>query len=415
MTEPALPQSLGQILAWAREIARYLRSMRVRVAGDLKSTETPSGTLIELKLPPIPKAQPINWQVYDLKKEGADWKCRVWPGHVLSINPKDTTADTIKYWDAEELEADPLTWFTVSATKKLYVKVNTTNKDIPTAVSLVALEGDPENKHAKPPPSASDNGESPPPPEDGIYHYKIAEFEVDPDNSALIRLKAQFHIGGPIIHRPNLPEFWHTAAEDGTAYKIFKGWDATQGRYEVRSLQQLDVSGSNGVPIIRPLGEGQPPYSTIDFRGIRERATGDDSSEASQQIKVKPSADGKCAVVLGNGKVGKVELEFSEEEIYELFTWNDGLIPDDGTKTIQVPVGGKNLNLHVMIQIEGTDPDGWIRIPTAVKTLCWRKGRYVGAFDQASPTSFSELFEAFEEEIPADLLSMRVSSIYGLS
>jgi len=414
MTEPAVPQSLGQILAWAREIVRYLRSIRVRVAGDLQSTETPSGTLIELKLPPIPKAKPINWQVYDLKKEGDAWKCRVWPGHVLCIDPKEGTADLMKYWEAEELEADPLTWFVVSAAKKIYVRVNTSNKDIPNAVSIQVLEDEPEVIHAQPPPSASENGESPPPPKDGIYYYKIADFEVDPDDSSVIRVKDQYHIGGPIIHRPVLHEFWNTEAEGGTAYKIMKGWDATQGRFEVRSLVQLDVSSTNGVPIIRPFQEGQPPYNTIDIRGIRERASGDDASDATTQIRVKPASDDKCAVVLGNGKVGKLEFQFGPEDIREVLNWSDGLVTNEGTVNVEIPLG-KNLNLHVRTQSEGTDPDGWMQLPTAVKTLCWRAGSFVGAFDQASPTSIVERFAAYEEAAPLDLISVGVSSISGVS
>lgn len=418
MKIPDYPRDGDSVESTVRSIIDYLKSSRITsFPGGMVKPSTGGTTLSLRPKPPekpAKKPKPIAWEVYDLQKDGETWKCRVKPGHVLCIDPKSNAEIPMRYWKPSTLEADPLTWFTVSAEKTIYCRVNTSNKDIPNAVDIEVLEEDPEVLHSQPPPSAADNGESPPPPQDGVYYYKIADFEVHPDYPDAIRVKDQYQIGNAIEHRPNLLEWWNTESEDGTIYKVGKGWNGLDSRHELRSIRQLDVSATSGVPIVMPFQEGQPPYETIDFRGVRERQSGDDASDATTQIRVQEASDKKCVVVKGNGNVGNLQFQTGPEEFTPGIEWDDGLITNDGTVTIEA-FGGKNLNIHIMTQGEGTDPDGWVRTPTSVKTLCWRNGRYVGAFDQASSTSYSDLFVGYEETTPVDLLSVRVSRINGVS
>lgn len=72
----------------------------------------------------------------------------------------------------------------------------------------------------------------------------------------------------------------------------------------------------------------------------------------------------------------------------------------------------KDMNIHVRTQTEGTDGNEWVTTNVSVKTLCWRRSIFVGAFDQASPDPpYTEIYEDIEEVEPDPLISVMVSNL----
>lgn len=348
MRDPEKPSRGMELLTWAVQAWHYMRSITVRAGPGIQVHRSPSGTIIS-----IPKArrQPTKrfpFQVYDIVKDGADWKCKVWPGHVLNIDPKYGVTEPVKYWLPTELDTPPAepTIFTINASKRIYVRVDTTPKDIITGTSVVVWEDDPDppaTDHHQPPPSAAANGESPPPPLDGVYYYLIADFAEDALAPSGLRIDKQYHLGGPIQHRPALQE-WYNIPETlsgATRYPIAKKWNATEARHELRSIAQIN-SADSGVPILEPLPAGPPTYpDSINFRNVRHRVTGDDATDATQQIEVKESADKKDIVVLGNGKVGSFVIQDYEFNEMGRIEWDDGLVTTEGDVLIILPPPGE--------------------------------------------------------------------------
>lgn len=316
------------------------------------------GTILEPKTS-IRKVKLIDFEIYGLTLDGSDWNCKVWPGHVLNIDPKYGVDNPIKYWLATEFDTLPNepTIFTVSPDIQIYAKVNTTSKDIITAVTIVAVEESLAiTEHAEPLPSASDNGESPPPPRDGVYYYKIADFVLEDE---VLKVGKQYHIGGPIIHRPNLPEFHNIPATSGQGYAVMQKWNSVESRYDLRQLVQLGESG--GIEVLRPLGEGEPPYNEIPVRRVRERQSGDDETAASKQISVIASPSNDAVLVKGNGKVGGLSVNGLSSGL----VWDDGLVTANGTIDIEIPAAPSGYSgtieiydecgnvLHTMVFVNG--------------------------------------------------------------
>jgi hypothetical protein len=342
MKLPNMPRKGEMVAESVRDIIRYLKSITVTGVSGGRVRQTPNGTTIHLDPPPLRRKMIkfVDFQVYGIGETDGTWKAKVWPGHVLNIDPKYGVTDTMKYWLAPELDTEPgeETEFTVSDEINLYVKVNTTNKDIITAVSVVAIEESAAiNEHYQPPPSAADNAESPPPPLAGVYYYKLAEFRFESTGEPplpVLVLDKQYHIGGPIIHRPTLPELYNIPETGGTGYKVAKHWNAAEARHELRQIVQLTETA--GIEVLKPFGDGEPPYSQIPVRRIRERATGDDETDETTQIRVVASDSGNAVVVKGNSAVGGITLNGGSAVV----AWDDGLVTTAGNVNIETSGGG---------------------------------------------------------------------------
>jgi hypothetical protein len=82
-----------------------------------------------------------------------------------------------------------LTNQTIATGGKLWVKVTTNKKDLPTAAAYYYSGSDPTNVHAQPDPGGN-NGE---------YYYLICTFVTV---GSAVEISGQGHLGGPIVHRP---------------------------------------------------------------------------------------------------------------------------------------------------------------------------------------------------------------------
>jgi hypothetical protein len=370
---------------------------------------------------PMPKAQTVfakksPFQVYGIKYDTPTetWKANVWPGHVLKIDPKYGVDEPIKYWLAPEFDTPPGEpfEFTVSEDLAIYAAVSTTNKDIVLSVEITSMEdGDAETEHHEPPPSAAENGESPPPPRDGIYYYKIADFRMEGENLVVDK---QYHLGGPILHRPALHEFYNLPVESGgDPYAVVKHWNSVESRWEFRQLVQLEEE--LGIEVLKPLGDGEPPYDRINVRRIRERASGDDDSDATTQIRVMEAGSGNAVLVKGNSAVGSLALKPTGGSATTVLEWDDGLVTSEGEIEYEIPVGGKDVNLHVRKQTEGTGGNEWVDTNVSATTLCFRAGLLVGTISQSDPDALTEICVEFEESAPVGLISLTCSDIDPVS
>jgi hypothetical protein len=238
------------------------------------------------------------------------------------------------------------------------------------AVRVVIEDVDPESIHYVPKIGSASTGEA------GSYHYKLATIEAPETEGGAPVLKL-FLAGSHISHFRDLPLLINRPVDTAeNVGRIIKEYDKPSNEYRFRSIGK---------------GDGQ----------------------------LRVNEDGDHVNVRGNGKALTLRYQVAGESAVDLATFVDGLTTSEGTATIPIPAlgggDGMHLNVHVMTQGEGTSPDGWVRIPTAVKTLCFRSGIFVGAFDQASPSAFSEIFTSYEASAPAGLISVRVSSIAGVS
>lgn len=123
-----------------------------------------------------------QFQVHSIYNTGTEWKCRVKQGFVDTINPEP--GDVIAGIGTTPADT---TEFTITAASEIWCKVTTNKKDLVTAAEIVNSLGTPA--HAQPDPGGNT----------GLYFYKIADFQTI---SGKVVLKTQYHLGGPIIHRP---------------------------------------------------------------------------------------------------------------------------------------------------------------------------------------------------------------------
>jgi hypothetical protein len=379
------PSQLGRLSTQIRKSIAALRDRKVIVHG-----RNTSGSVKQ------------QFQVYGIKYDTPTetWKANVWPGHVLNIDPKYGVDEPIKYWLAPEFDTPPGEpfEFTVSEDLAIYAAVSTTNKDIVLSVEITSMEdGDAETEHHEPPPSAAENGESPPPPRDGIYYYKIADFRMEGENLVVDK---QYHLGGPILHRPALHEFYNLPVESGgDPYAVVKHWNSVESRWEFRQLVQLEEE--LGIEVLKPLGDGEPPYDRINVRRIRERASGDDDSDATTQIRVMEAGSGNAVLVKGNSAVGSLALKPTGGSATTVLEWDDGLVTSDGEIEYEIPAGGANLNQEVYTLYVDNDGHVYENEPYEPTIHYWRDGLYVGTTDP--------------EDSPAGLITQRVTNLQTAS
>ncbi len=272
------------------------------------------------------------------------WKCNILKGWVLNIDPKKQTIDPLMYWMPETLDHDPMPEWTITVDSRIYIKVETTSKDIITRTTVSVLESDPTNfQHAEPPPTEA--GNTAPPPLSGCYFYKLADFE--DDGGGGLKVKNQYHQGGPIIHRPVLPEFHNMPAgsgDVGSLFEIMKDWDSSEARYDVRSILQI-YDESSGQNVIKEHLSGEPPYDLIRVKQVRDRIDSDTPTgpPIPKQINVVTSSNRNSIVVKGNSFVGESDFTFGNNSPAAIMAAIDGLVVETGNFSVPNYVPGEGI------------------------------------------------------------------------
>ena len=151
---------------------------------------------------------------------------------------------------------------------------------------------------------------------------------------------------GPLFHSPHLPEIRNIGGER----EVFDIRKNDLDIYDFRTLEPLQ--DGEGVPIIRPLEEGEPEGDTIPFRYI-----------------IKNNSSSTPYTITGDGDAVKVTFSGATGSYFDGF---GGIIDFlDGLATGVTPSGitGANLNLRLM-NVEITEVGG----ETYVGNLLWGSG-----------------------------------------
>lgn len=284
-------------------------------------------------------------------------------GYLCEIKPG--TDDAIILHKPSNMDASlPMT---VGQQVSLQVSVDENALVVP-PVSLVVEAEDEDSVHYRP--IAGDDREG----VAGTMKYKLAVCRAAGENPEI----ELFLAGSHVYHFRDIPLIENTVPEPAEGIgRVLKKIEPADGKIMIRSLTKADG-----------------------------------------QLRV--DEDGDLIKLRGNNRKLTLKYQIEGESPVDVLQTEDGLeitgTPEGAAAIIPIPkLGGKNLNVHIMTQGEGTSPDGWVRTPTAVQTLVWRNGVFRGAFEQASPSAYSEIFTEIEEAAPGDLISVRVSRINGVS
>jgi hypothetical protein len=220
---------------------------------------------LESRMPTMPQGkatrQPIHFKVYAVRYDAnsEEWKCRVSPGYVRTINPDADATEPVKDWmptvgsgPAVPLDADTPPEITIADGQTIYCRVATTAKGIIEAAPKIEAAATPEaGTHFQPP---DDDVE-------GDLYFPIADIEITGDPEVVTI--TQIQQGGPIVVVPNLPELKNIGGER----EVFAGRAAAGDTYDLRTLEQL--GGETDAKIIKELGE-TGEGDTIPFRSIKK-------------------------------------------------------------------------------------------------------------------------------------------------
>jgi hypothetical protein len=156
-------------------------------AGPSAQGDTVAGFEIPKSEPVGQVAPPEQFRISAPFKDGTagTWHVAADAGSVVSINPEPGAGNPMV-----TLTVAALTNQTIATGGKLWVKVTTNKKDLPTAAAYYYSGSDPTNVHAQPDPGGN-NGE---------YYYLICTFVTV---GSAVEISGQGHLGGPIIHRPS--------------------------------------------------------------------------------------------------------------------------------------------------------------------------------------------------------------------
>jgi hypothetical protein len=253
----------GDIKRLSRETQQSIKALRDRQF-------TVSGATNISKLDP--------WKV-SLSKVEDVWKAKVALGHVQGINPA-SAADPVVVKHTPKIggvaiDAEEAPLLTVSAGQTVFIKISASNKDIISAVDIVALTTDPatNSTHYQPEPTAVS----------GIYYLPLCDIEAVPDSDPVVlRTKNRIQHASPIIWRPNL---WHGENIGGGAGEVFKERSNSGDKYIFRTIKDVAVDGK---PVLKP-----GVSDVIPIRGIKELAT-------SAQIKVTAADADNDILIRGN-------------------------------------------------------------------------------------------------------------------
>jgi hypothetical protein len=240
---------------------------------------------LESRMPTMPQGkatrQPIQFKVYAVRYDAnsEEWKCRVSPGYVRTINPDADATEPIKDWmptvgsgPAVPLDADTAPEITIADGQTIYCRVATTVKGIIVEAPTIEAATTPEaGTHFQPPDSDVE----------GDLYFPIADIEITGDPEVVTI--TQIQQGGPIVVVPNLPELKNI----GEGYEVFAGREASGDTYDFRKLEQLEGSGE---PLIR---DDDPVGDSIPFRRVAGKPS---------QAQVTVSGDDPDVIVIeGNG------------------------------------------------------------------------------------------------------------------
>jgi hypothetical protein len=253
---------------------------------------------LESRMPTMPQGkatrQPIQFKVYAVRYDAnsEEWKCRVSPGYVRTINPDADATEPVKDWmptvgsgPAVPLDADTAPEITIADGQTIYCRVATTAKGIIEAAPKIEAAAAPEAGTHFQPPDADVEGD---------LYFPIADIEIagDPEVVTITQIQQ----GGPIVVTPNLPELKNIGGER----EVFAGRTAAGDTYDLRTLEQLIVEG--GAEIIKPLGESEEEGDTIPFRSI-----------------VKNNSEGVPYTIVGDGDAIEVTLQGADDSYTDPF------------------------------------------------------------------------------------------------
>jgi hypothetical protein len=240
---------------------------------------------LESRMPTMPQGkatrQPIQFKVYAVRYDAnsEEWKCRVNPGYVRTINPDADATEPVKDWmptvgsgPAVPLDADTAPEITITDGQTIYCRVATTPKGIIVAAPKIEAAATPEAGTHFQPPDADVEGD---------LYFPIADIEIAGDPEVVT--VTQIQQGGPIVVVPNLPELKNI----GEGYEVFAGREASGDTYDFRKLEQLEGSGE---PLIR---DDDPVGDSIPFRRV--------AGKPSQAQVTVSGSDADIIVIEGNG------------------------------------------------------------------------------------------------------------------
>lgn len=170
-----------------RALGEYLSSSGIRAGKGTMVRQVGNQHVISVRRQPDILADVLPFQVYDISKSGETWKAKVKTGLVITFDPLGMASVT--RIDPTNVDAD----ITVSDSLALYCKVTTDKNDLPGSAEIIAAAADPADTHAQPDPSGNT----------GVYHYKLADFEIEDE---VLKVKRIYHLGGAIVHRPGRNE-----------------------------------------------------------------------------------------------------------------------------------------------------------------------------------------------------------------
>jgi hypothetical protein len=278
---------------------------------------------LESRMPTMPQGkatrQPIQFKVYAVRYDAnsEEWKCRVSPGYVRTINPDADATEPVKDWmptvgsgPAVPLDADTAPEITIADGQTVYCRVATTAKGIIEAAPKIEAAATPEAGTHFQPPDADVEGD---------LYFPIADIEIEGDPEVVTI--TQIQQGGPIVVVPNLPELKNIGGER----EVFAGRAAAGDTYDLRTLEQLIVEG--GAEIIKPLGESEEEGDTIPFRSI-----------------VKNNSEGVPYTITGDGDAIEVTLQGADDSYTDPFggsiTFAAGLVTEFVSSDIEGWWGG---------------------------------------------------------------------------
>lgn len=292
-------------------LEKWLRSQQVFGGRGVGVSRSSSGTILS-----APKGRSyqsgslINFQVHSVRYDSGTQKyyAKVTPGWVAMMDPAggDPPPDCFNYimprietgsgkQPHNEVPDQDIEW---SPGQMLAVHVQTDDSDgvkddegTP-LVNIVATAESQDSVHYQPPNPDEVEGT------DGSYYYRLATFEIDPQDDGKITVY-QYQPGGTIVHRPNL---WK-GANMGAGGDVFKRRDDALNQYEFKGVEGFygitDLSADNDVLLnfsaenVGDTSEACPVYvnpnldeddellpEKAQFRKIKQRGT-------SPQVKVK--------------------------------------------------------------------------------------------------------------------------------
>ncbi len=378
MKLPDMPRDGVPVKDTVHAIIDYLRATKIRsfVGGQVR--ESANGTTLSVKpsgtskpnkdtLPPFHVRLGVN------RGESPTYYVTITDGYVNEIIPGGTGDALAKHFPENIKDGDDRAMFTVTAGKQVSLIVEVDEHGAITASGgdpavRVAIEDvDPESTHYEPKIGDASTGEA------GIYRYQLATIEAPETEGGSPVLKRVLS-GSHIQHFRELPKLINLpAASTANTGRLVKEYDKASNQYRFRSIAK---------------GDGQ--------------------------LRIDESGDN--VTVRGNGKAATIRYQVAGSSAVDVASFVDGLCDTTGTVTIPIPiVTGKNVNLHVRNQSEGTDPDGWVNHNVSAKTLCFRNGLLAGTITQADPDALTEICTDIEVSAPGDLISMTCSDIDPVS